>query len=142
MTPYGGRPEPRAQLDQQATPGIRMIAPRQQQDVNADATLVGVADVTALSAGDVTLFKSVSGCVVCVRNFSVGGSAMFLLDSTFPAAGVLVASNGGAIWVANAAPAAGEIRVYVVGESVVVRAGATRNGNAVRAMLLRFGPGS
>lgn len=111
--------------------------------------MLSYSEVTALSASDVVLYgtgapafactEAVTGALVCVRNFSIGGSAMFLLDATFAAAGVLVASNGGAIWVANAAPGVNEVRVSLSGTNVVVRAGANRNGNAITAMIMRWG---
>lgn len=93
--------------------------------------------VNVLSASDVVLFSGVAAGLVLLRNTSIGGTALFLLDSSFPTGGVLVASNGGAIWVANAVPAAAEVRVSMSGTDVIVRAGATRNNNDLRAVLIR-----
>lgn len=137
---YGDpRPELRPSLEKFTAPATRIISPRPHSDVQD----LGFRTTTVVvsNAVDTLLFTNVSGCQVWVRNVTVGGSATFLLDSTFPANGVLIASNGGAIWVANAAPGAAEVRIWMVGEAVFCRSGATRNGNTLSASMLNtFGP--
>ena len=136
---YGDpRPDMRPDLERIVAPATRIITPRPHSDVQD----IGfrTTNIVVSSAVDTLLFSNVSGACVWVRNFTVGGSAIFLLDSTFTANGVLVASNGGAIW-NQAAPGAAEVRIFISGTSVYARAGATRHGNALWASCLNtFGP--
>src|SRR4051812_38216715 len=128
------RPGAKSPLDQMASPAVRTIAPRPPKAQDAGFGDIAAVSVAVSSAVDIALFNKVSGGVVFVRNMTTGGSAFFLLDSSFPAGGVLVSSNGGAIWNAGA-PAAGEVRLFMGGESIMCRSGATRNGNLLDAVM-------
>lgn len=94
------------------------------------ATWTGLNAVVANSGSDVDIATGGSAIVAFVTDATLGTSAIVLYQNTIGV--TIVAQLGGATTWVTGAPATGEIQLKDNGSKLSIRAGATRNNDAVR----------